>query len=105
MSNYQPVSYQDASPELKALYDEIVLTMKMSEPPNWLLYLGNAPHLAKGMWGMLKSVLVDGHLPPLLQELILFTVAYHRSAPYCLDLHASNVLRMTNAQTIKTYNK
>lgn len=44
---------------------------------------------------MLKSVLVEGNLPALLQELILFTVAYHRSVPYCLDLHASNVIRMT----------
>lgn len=96
MSNYHPVSYQNASPELRALYDEIVVTLKMSEPPNWLLYLGGAPHLVKGMWCMLKSVLVEGNLPPLLQELILFTVAYHRSAPYCLDLHASNVLRMTD---------
>lgn len=44
---------------------------------------------------MLKSVLEEGNLPPLLQELILFTVAYHRSVPYCLDLHASYIIRMT----------
>lgn len=34
MSNYHPVNYDDASPELRALYDEIMTTLQLSSPPN-----------------------------------------------------------------------
>lgn len=101
MPNYHAIEYQNAGPELQSLYDEIMTTLNLQTLPNWLSYLGQTPHIAKGMWAMLKSVLVNGNLPPLLQELILFTVAYHRCVPYCLDLHASNLLRMTDTLEYK----
>ena len=56
MSNYLPVQYDDAPEDLKALYDEIMTSLKLDALPNWVVYLGQAPHLARGMWEVLKSV-------------------------------------------------
>jgi alkylhydroperoxidase family enzyme len=92
MSNYQAVSYEEASPELKDIYDDVCMTLGLLEAPNWLTHFGKAPHLTKGMWQMLKP---ESHLSPLLVEFIMFAVACRRSAPYCLELHASNILRTT----------
>lgn len=99
MSNYLPVDYQSAPLELREIYDEICLTMNVNEPPSWATCLGGATHLVKGMWAMLKHCVVESHLPPLLKELIFFAVAYHRTVPYCMDIHAKNILRMTKHLT------
>lgn len=101
MSNYLPVDYQSAPKELRAIYDEICLTMEVNEPPSWATCLGGAVHLVKGMWAMLKHCVVESHLPPLLKELIFFAVAYHRTVPYCMDVHANNIFRMTEHLTFR----
>ena len=100
MSNYQSIGYEDASDELRLIYDEIREAIGETELPNWITYMGEMPHIVKGSWALLKSVLMDGNLPPLLQDLILFVVAYHRTVPYCMALHASNIIRMTDNLTL-----
>lgn len=96
MSNFQSISYEDASDELKSIYDEIRDALGSHKLPNWLTYMGEMPHIIKSCWGLLQSVLVDGKLNPLLQDLIFFVVAYNRTVPYCMALHASNLIRMTD---------
>jgi len=96
MSNFQPISYESATGDLKAIYDEIRASTGKDELPNWLTYMGELPHVVKGTWGLLKSILADSQLNPILQDLILFVVAYHRTVPYCMALHASNLIRMTD---------
>ena len=95
MSNYQPVNFEQAPDELKSVYQDICITMGLDKPPTWATYLGKAPHLVHGMWQMLKLVVINNHLSPLLKELIFFAVAFHRSVPYCLELHAQNIFRIT----------
>ncbi|MBT0586223.1 carboxymuconolactone decarboxylase family protein [Alteromonas oceanisediminis] len=97
MSNYACVNYEHASDELRAIYDEVRDTMGDRELPNWLTYMGEMPHMVRSTWSLLKSILVEGHLSPLLQDLIMYTVAYHRTVPYCMALHASNLIRMTES--------
>lgn len=97
MSNYDIVDYEHANGELRSLYDEIKTTLKLQRLPNWVTHMGGTPHIAKAMWHMLKPVVTSGNLSPLLQELILFCVAFHRKVPYCMALHSSNILRLTES--------
>jgi alkylhydroperoxidase family enzyme len=100
MSNYLSVDYEDANPQLKAIYDEYQAITGNVKLPNWLKYLGQMPQVLKGAWILIKSVMIEGQLSPLLQELIFYSVAYHRSAPYCMTLHGQNLLRITQGLTI-----
>ena len=43
--------------------------------------MGEMPKIMRTTWELLKSVLDEGHLSPLLQDLILFVVAYNRTVP------------------------
>ena len=97
MSNYCPVSYEDASPELKSLYDDICNTLDVSNVPAWASHMGRAPHLVMGMWSMVKNIVLGSHLSPLLTELLFFAIAHERTVPYCMDLHADNILRLTQS--------
>lgn len=97
MSNYKSVPYNNAEDDLKLVYDDILNTLKITELPNWVVYLGESPGVLAGFWSMFKSVSCAGRVPSLLLELIYFTVAYHRHAPYCIELHASNALRLTHS--------
>lgn len=99
MSNYQRVAYEDACDDLKSVYEDVQIRMGSKELPNWLTYLGEVPQVLKGTWSLLKSVLIEGGLSPLLQDLILYTVAYHRTVPYCMALHGNNLIRMSQGLT------
>lgn len=96
MSNYIPVEYHQATGHLKTIYDEICDVMNLDSPPNWATYLGSAPNLVDGMWSMLKQVVIKSRLPVLLKELIFFAIAHQRTVPYCMELHATNIFRLTN---------
>ena len=95
MTNYCAVDYDQASPQLKAVYDEYTETTGNVKLPNWLTYLGEMPQVLNCVWLLIKSVMFEGQLSPLLQELIFYSVAHHRTAPYCMSLHGQNLLRMT----------
>lgn len=105
MSNYKRVPYQDADGELKAIYDDILDKLKIDELPNWASHLGESPEILNGLWHIFTSVSFAGRVSSLLLELIYFSIAYHRHAPYCIELHASNALRLTNNLTFDDLEK
>ncbi len=41
--------------------------------------------------------LIQGSLPPLLKELILFSVSLKNASPYCMEFHASNAIKKMDA--------
>lgn len=95
MSNYNPVSYENADYQTRAVYDEVRNALGEQSLPNWLTHLGEMPDVLKSSWELLKSIMLKGKLSPLLQDLIFYTVAYHRTVPYCMALHGANIIRMT----------
>jgi hypothetical protein len=51
------VEYEDASPEVQAVYDEIMNTMGMPNVLNSLKALGHNPIILRGVWSILKATL------------------------------------------------
>jgi alkylhydroperoxidase family enzyme len=88
------VEYEDASPEVRALYDEITDTMGSTSVLNFLKALGNNPHVLKGVWGLLRETLVEGETPALLKQLILFKVSITAGNEYCTKLHGHAALNL-----------
>ena len=69
------VEYEDASPEVQAIYDEIMNTMGTPTVLNFLRALGHNPHVLRATWEMLKETVIEGEIPALLKQLILFRVS------------------------------
>ena len=57
MSRYKIVSYEEASPEVKSIYDESMKEMGLPFVLNWLKCQGSNATLLKGNWEKLKNLL------------------------------------------------
>jgi alkylhydroperoxidase family enzyme len=88
------VEYEDASPEVQAIYDEIMQTMGTPGVLNSLKALGHNPVILRGVWSMLKSALIEGEIPDLLKQLILFKISVIAGNEYCRSLHAHAALNL-----------
>jgi len=88
------VEYEDASPEVRAIYDEIMDTMGTPSPLNVAKALGNNPIVLRAVWAMLKGTLIEGEIPALLKQLILFRISIIAGNEYCISLHAHAALNL-----------
>ena len=88
------VEYEDATPEVRAIYDEIMDTMGLPSVLNTLKVLGNNPRTLRAVWSMLKGTLIEGEIPELLKQLILFKISTVVGNKYCTALHAYSALNL-----------
>ena len=88
------VEYEDASPEVQAVYNEIMDTMGMPNVLNSLKALGHNPIILRGVWSILKATLIEGEIPELLKQLILFKISVVAGNEYCTSLHAHAALNL-----------
>ena len=88
------VEYEDASPEVQAIYDEIMNTMGLPGVLNSLKALGHNPIVLRGVWSILKATLIEGEIPELLKQLILFRISIVAGNEYCTSLHAHAALNL-----------
>ena len=88
------VEYEDASPEVRAIYDEIMEVSGTSDVWNMLKAFGHNEMALRGMWGILRNIVLEGELPALLKQLILFKMAVEYGNEYCATLHGHMVVRL-----------
>lgn len=88
------VEYEDASPEVRAIYDEVMDTMGSPAVPNFLMALGHNPHALRAVWLMLRETVIEGEIPALLKQLILFKVSTIAGNKYCTALHGHAALNL-----------
>jgi alkylhydroperoxidase family enzyme len=88
------VEYDDASPTVQAIYDDIMTTMGAPSVLNFLKALGNNEHVLRGVWCMLKETVVEGEIPALLKQLILFKISIVAGNEYCTSLHGHAALNL-----------
>ena len=62
MSRPRPVEYADASPEVRAVFDDIKATRRITDVNNFWKYLAGDPALLKRTWETQKAVLAPGTL-------------------------------------------
>ena len=88
------IEYEDASPEVKAIYDEIMETMGSPTVLNFLKALGNNHHVLSAFWSLLKGTVIEGEIPALLKQLILFKISITVGNQYCTALHGHAALNL-----------
>ena len=82
------VEYDTAPPEVQAIYDEFMETTGAQKPLNVLMALGNNEKALRAVWSLLNSILLQGDIPALLKNLILFRISIKAGNEYCTSLHA-----------------
>ena len=89
MSKPRPVEYADASPEVRAVFDDIKATRKVTEVNNFWKYLAADPALLRRTWETQKAVLAPGALDHLVKEMIYLAVSVTNSCSYGIACHTA----------------
>ncbi len=88
------VEHKDASREVQAIYDEIREIMGSPTVPNFLKALGNNENVLRAIWSMTKHTMIEGEIPSLLKQLILFKISINAGNGYCTALHGHAALNL-----------
>jgi len=104
MALVAPVEYDDASPEVRAVYDEIRATRKTDYINNFWKVLANDPATLARTWAHTREVMAAGALEPLVKELLYLAVSVTNNCEYCIHTHhaAATAKGMTSAMFAET---
>lgn len=89
MSLVPPIEYDAASPEVRAVYDDIMATRKVAAVNNFWKVLAHDPRNLAQVWGEVKAVMRDGALDPLVKELVYVAVSVTNNCEYCVHSHSA----------------
>jgi AhpD family alkylhydroperoxidase len=81
------VEYKDASPEVRAVYDDIMAVRKIDWINNFWKAIANDPATLKRTWEDIKQIMAPGALDPLTKELIYVAVSVSNQCDYCIASH------------------
>ena len=84
-----PVEYKDASPEIRAVFDDIKRSRNVPDVNNFWKYLARDPALLKRTWESVKAVMAAGVLDPLTKEMIYLAVSVTNGCAYCIASHTA----------------
>ena len=85
-----PIEYADASPEVRAVYDDIMATRKSDWVNNYWKVLAHHPPTLRRMWANSKEVMGPGALDPLTKELVYVAVSVSNQCGYCIASHTAS---------------
>ncbi len=84
-----PIEYQDASPAVRAVYDDIKTSRKVDDVNNFWKYLANDPAILKRTWESLKEIMADGALDVRTKEMVYLAVSVTNGCGYCIASHGA----------------
>ncbi len=93
------IEYADASPEVRAIYDDIMRTRNTDWINNFWKALANDPATLRRTWQSVKEIMAPGALDPLTKEMIYVAVSASNQCGYCIASHtaAARKAGMTDA--------
>ena len=90
MAMQRLIDYEDAPPDVRAIYDDIRATRKTDYINNFWKALANDPASLKRTWESIKQILAPGALDALTKELIYIAVSVTNQCPYCIASHTAS---------------
>jgi AhpD family alkylhydroperoxidase len=90
MSTFGLIEYSDASPEVRAVYDDILAVRKTDYINNFWKAIAHDPALLQRTWADLKAILAPGALDQLTKELIYIAVSVTNNCQYCIYSHTAS---------------
>lgn len=89
MASVRMVEYEDASPQVRALYDEIMAKRGIDFIPNIWKTLASHPPTLERIWRGIEVVMAPGRLDKLTKEMIAVAVSATNGCDYCVASHTA----------------
>jgi AhpD family alkylhydroperoxidase len=89
MSTFGFIEYENAGPEVRAVYDDIMSTRKIDKVTNFWKAMAHDPVRLKRTWEDTKQIMGPGVLDPLVKELIYVAVSISNQCDYCIAAHTA----------------
>lgn len=83
------IEYQEAGPEVRAAYDDIMKTRGTDWINNFWKALANDPRELRRVWENVKQVMAPGALDPLVKEMLYVAVSATNGCEYCTHSHTA----------------
>jgi len=87
MTNVPLVESDIAPPSIRSVYEEFCRRMQFPSPPNFITVQGHSNAATRGIWELLKNVLLGGTIPRWKKELIIVAISRDRNCQYCEAAH------------------
>ena len=93
------IEYENASPEVREVYDDIMATRKTDWINNFWKALAHDPVTLRRTWRSIKEIMAPGALDPLTKEMLYVAVSVSNQCGYCIASHtaAARKAGMTDA--------
>ena len=85
----QYIEYEDASPEVREVYDDIMTTRKVDWVNNFWKALAAQPELLRRTWRGVKTVMAPGAIDALTKEMLYVAVSVTNGCRYCINSHTA----------------
>ena len=83
------IEYEDASAEVRAIYDDIMATRKTDWINNFWKALAHHPPTLRRTWHAIKEIMAPGVLDSLTKEMIYLAVSATNQCGYCIASHTA----------------
>lgn len=90
MATYGLVEYEEASQEVRAVYDDLMATRKTDRINNFWKAIARDPATLKRTWEAVKEIMKPGALDPLTKEMIYLAVSATNGCAYCIASHTAS---------------
>ncbi len=100
MAIFGLIEYEQASPEVRAIYEDIMSTRKSDYVTNFWKAIAHDPATLKRTWESIKQVMAPGALDAVTKEMIYVAVSVTSQCEYCIASHTASARNkgLTDAQ-------
>jgi AhpD family alkylhydroperoxidase len=93
------IEYQDASSEVRAVYDDIMRTRGTDWVNNFWKALAHDPATLQRTWESIKEIMAPGALDTVTKEMVYLAVSVSNGCGYCIASHTAGARKagMTDA--------
>jgi len=89
MSALGAIEYRDATPEIRAVFDDIKRSRQIEDVNNFWKYLARDPATLKRTWESIKEIMAPGALDARTKEMIYLAVSVTNGCGYCIASHTA----------------
>jgi len=89
MATYGLIEYAEATPEVRAVYDDIMQTRNVDWINNFWKALAHDPVTLRRTWESIKQIMQPGALDALTKELVYLAVSATNQCGYCIASHTA----------------
>ena len=83
------IEYEQATPEVRAIYDDIMATRKTDWINNFWKALAHDPATLRRTWQSVKEIMAPGALDAVTKEMLYLAVSASNQCGYCIASHTA----------------